>query len=464
MWLHIFIAYWVIMLIAMVVYARNKLFDILKDFGDFSSPLESIAFYLVIIPILVILICLLSLVFPIILGINLFSKNKKKGYEGNETEENMPHYCFYMEHKKNYVPDKWQVFFISAVDDEKMINFFEQHHEEIQKIFETEYVPDYTEGKPLSFVYLPKSIDEQYVREVISYCRPDLKNVDLSCLEHDFVGKIYHSFIENMYGVPMSINLAGPCRTDLKNADGMDISQGFIHYKSTEYHENTKTTDDTYSFFPLHYESDEQMFQTIREYVRSIGVSAVLYKRRNTPAQIDDLGEKEQEIAKEILDRLEKLRCMGLNNLILNQILFPEIQLSHLKITANYQIYLSDYGDYEIKMPTLSKTLYFLYLRHPEGIPFKRLSEYKKELYDIYNRITTRSDTEAMQGSIDKLVDATENSVNEKCSRIRMAFVQHIDETIAKHYYITTKEGTLTLNKLICLDRNLVVDEAGILG
>ena len=73
----------------------------------------------------------------------------------------------------------------------------------------------------------------------------------------------------------------------------------------------------------------------------------------------------------------------------------------------------------EIKMPILSKALYFTLLHHTEGIAIKYLSDYKEELQQWYNILSNRLDTKQ---SIETLIDPTNNSANEKLSRIRKAF------------------------------------------
>lgn len=73
----------------------------------------------------------------------------------------------------------------------------------------------------------------------------------------------------------------------------------------------------------------------------------------------------------------------------------------------------------EVKMPVLSKVLYFVFLQHPEGIAIKELTDYRTELLDYYKQVSARQINEK---SIDDLVDPTKNSANEKISRIRKAF------------------------------------------
>ena len=40
----------------------------------------------------------------------------------------------------------------------------------------------------------------------------------------------------------------------------------------------------------------------------------------------------------------------------------------------------------EIKMEPLVKAVYLLFLKHPEGIVFKCLPDYRKELAELYKR------------------------------------------------------------------------------
>ena len=94
-----------------------------------------------------------------------------------------------------------------------------------------------------------------------------------------------------------------------------------------------------------------------------------------------------------------------------------------LLVDSSYSIYLVDSTGNklteEIKMPILSKALYFTLLHHKEGIAIKYLSDYKEELQTWYNALSNRKDTKQ---SIETLIDPTNNSANEKLSRIRKAF------------------------------------------
>ena len=107
-------------------------------------------------------------------------------------------------------------------------------------------------------------------------------------------------------------------------------------------------------------------------------------------------------------------------------------------------------------MNALDKTVYLFYLQHPEGVSFKQLADYKLELLNIYTSVSGREDMEAMRSSIDTLTDPFDNSINEKVSKIKKAFLNVVSDRIAQHYYIRGEAGTA---KSITLDRSLVVIE-----
>ena len=58
--------------------------------------------------------------------------------------------------------------------------------------------------------------------------------------------------------------------------------------------------------------------------------------------------------------------------------------------------------------------------------------------------------------SIEDVTNPLLNSINEKCARIRGAFVGQFDDHMAKHYYIDGPRGEA---KKISLPRDLVVWE-----
>ncbi|SKB56028.1 hypothetical protein SAMN05660226_01985 [Parapedobacter luteus] len=156
------------------------------------------------------------------------------------------------------------------------------------------------------------------------------------------------------------------------------------------------------------------------------------------------------------LEEAELRRMVGASSTLSKRLESPNEtvkRLSRLVIDSQHRILLPDYHNIEIKMPTLSKVLYFLYLRHPEGLLFKQLQTHWLEAHWLYFKITNRTDTDELKRSMSDLLNPTSNSVHEKCSRIKEAFVSVIDDDIAQYYYITGKRGQ---PKQIKLPRELV--------
>lgn len=107
-------------------------------------------------------------------------------------------------------------------------------------------------------------------------------------------------------------------------------------------------------------------------------------------------------------------------------------------------------------MPNVAKALFFLYLRHPEGLRFKDIANHKEELVRIYSSITGRDEPEEIEKSIDLLVDPFVNALNVNTSRIKTAFRNTVSDRIARFYYINGAAGDV---KKVPLDRDLVIWE-----
>lgn len=152
--------------------------------------------------------------------------------------------------------------------------------------------------------------------------------------------------------------------------------------------------------------------------------------------------------------RVQKLRNKGLNEWTFRGLFKTKAQLSRLVITKDYRLLLPDYNDIEVKMEPLVKAVYLLFLKHPEGIIFKELADYRAELLNIYNKLKPMGLNKRTIQSIEDVTNPLHNSINEKCARIRSAFVKEFDESLAKNYFVTGERGAA---KKIALPRDLVI-------
>ena len=129
----------------------------------------------------------------------------------------------------------------------------------------------------------------------------------------------------------------------------------------------------------------------------------------------------------------------------------PEKRLSRLVVTENYRIILPDYEGTEVRLEPLHKAVYLLFLKHPEGIRFKELPDYREELAEIYHQMKQKTQAKKkVERSIIDVTDPLSHSIIEKCARIRNVF-QKI--TPYEEYVIAGVKGEL---KRIALDRDLV--------
>ena len=184
------------------------------------------------------------------------------------------------------------------------------------------------------------------------------------------------------------------------------------------------------------------------------------FKKKSKRKTAEDLFEEEAfKIPNDLQEQIETLSEAGyLSHLIKYLEILQQAtrKLSRMKITKDYKIFLLDYQMKEVDMSPLPKALYFLFLNHPEGISFKELPDYRAELMNIYKNISLRENPDKARRSIKKLTNPLDNSVHEKCSRIRAAFLTVVAEDIAENYYITGDRGEA---KTVLLDRELVIYE-----
>ena len=75
---------------------------------------------------------------------------------------------------------------------------------------------------------------------------------------------------------------------------------------------------------------------------------------------------------------------------------------------------------------------------------------------EIYQMIKPLGLNERALKSIEDVTNPCLNSINEKCARIRSAFVSRFDDNLVKNYYIFGWRG---FEKKISLDRKLVIWE-----
>ena len=152
-------------------------------------------------------------------------------------------------------------------------------------------------------------------------------------------------------------------------------------------------------------------------------------------------NEELKQLMEELKYKMLRLKEYGMNEKeIISTLHTEDYPLPQLIISRNYKIFLGDEGK-EVHMEPLVKAVYLLFLRHPEGLNFKDLPDYREELTRIYDKIRPWGLSDRALQSIEDVTNPMLNSINEKCARIRKAFVTMLDSSVAEYYYIKGMRG-----------------------
>lgn len=143
--------------------------------------------------------------------------------------------------------------------------------------------------------------------------------------------------------------------------------------------------------------------------------------------------ERARLIARQIRELVKKLQVMGRDDLLLQAITVPTLEqlrteaargtLRRLIVKRDGRLFLegskangNDSNNMvEVQLSPVHRAVYLLFLRHEEGIEFKRLSEYHDELLSIYDRICPEGDQDKKRETVERLTNPLDNAINEKC-------------------------------------------------
>lgn len=160
-----------------------------------------------------------------------------------------------------------------------------------------------------------------------------------------------------------------------------------------------------------------------------------------------------KEATNKIYEAIEQLHKLGIGTLVIKSIARKDGSLSRICIDDNYNITLPEYNNMTIDMAPMTKAVFLLFLRHEEGIVFKDLPDYRKELMVLYWDMVESDDEASVRSKVERVTNPFCNAINEHCSRIKAAFALKFDDTLASSYYINGRRGEA---KRISLPRELV--------
>ena len=313
-----------------------------------------------------------------------------------------------------------ELIYVASEEDKALTELFEKNPEVLEGW-----------GKMIGFqiIYLPLLMKRLADADVVRYRAPYLKYSEVTSriIGNDFLLK----YLDNP-------------------DDRKHIKQGFIRTEDIQREDGKDKAINR--FYPLSSQSGESIndqLYRIGKQISNEGGSYQIeanYSRRPLQGAEDHFnsqsgGENIDDLIEEVKERILKLRQRGVAEYILEQLIYPDDRLSRMVITKDYRILLPDYNDMEIKMEPLVKAVYLLFLKHPEGILFKHLPDYRQELTEIYVKLKPNGLNDRALQSIEDVTNPLLNSINEKCARIRGAFLSQFDDHMAKHYYIDGLRG-----------------------
>lgn len=391
---------------------------------NWTYPLEGIF----IIPLCIII----AIAWPWLKYIDYRKRIKKRKEYEESKKYNLQRFAFRVKGLP-FKPSSDEVVYVESEYNERINQLITRNFEYIKECF------DKAENYKSRFIYFPYLIENLiHEKEAIDYLTPYKNNDSFTSIN---LGQF--NLLDYLL-VPENRRNITPCFARYRGKE-----DGYHIYDCVGF--NPEEGVDEMSFF-------KALCSAFDTFPRPTGVA---YQTKKVPendnAGADDKFDKESKrLIKEVEDRIIKLRKMGISQWALEQLVKPELKLSKLVITKDYRIILPDYNNMEIKMEPLAKAVYLLFLKHPEGIMFKYLPDYRKELAEIYNLLRPLGLTEKAFQSIEDVTNPLLNSINEKCARIRGAFIGQFDDYLAHYYYIDGKRGE---EKKITLPRNLVVWE-----
>ena len=334
--------------------------------------------------------------------------------------------------------------------DDNLLYIENEYNETFNDFFKRHGCIEFKQG--IRVIYLPEYMENLVEQDMLGYFAPWVKDGE----KQKFSAKDIMLFIFNQLSYP---------------EDAKKLQHGILLFESGYQYNKYVMQVFFADYHPLE-EGDDDFIMSqltrIAESLYSENQGPIHYHLGDAPQEgvSDDFADYEflktiynNEISilvKEVRERVIKLHQFGISeNLILKMIKTPPM-LSRLVITKDYHIMLPDYGNIEIKMEPLNKAVFLLFLRHEEGIIFKYLPDYEQELLEIYAKLKPMGINDKVRKSISDVCNPCKNSINEKCARIRGAFISHFDEYLAKNYYVTGYSGQ---PKRIKLSRELVTWE-----
>ena len=100
-------------------------------------------------------------------------------------------------------------------------------------------------------------------------------------------------------------------------------------------------------------------------------------------------------------------------------------------------MFLVDLNHLEIRLTPLEKSVYHLFINHPEGILPNSILDVKEELRTLYGNFYNGTNVAQFNNSIEDLCNYMNSSMQEKVSSIKRKIIDAVGSRLAEYYIIT---------------------------
>ena len=342
------------------------------------------------------------------------------------------------------------IIYVESEYNESVNRFIQMYYDEICENFSK---------KGYNFIYFPR-LSEEIVSQILDRIFPDydMLSSDIISFNSNFMlGFLVDEFKQYYYGPSFlyfkfpPYNMYNP---DDNEEEGAYFCADIVNIE--DFDDFFRTNDLT----PILNEIDDQI-QNWEEYDRMAHNDEPDYDMidlmideddifednkdmEQSEAEIRKLADKSKEKVKtqisEINKKIKELNQCDRDNTIFRYFLRRELKpinrISDIRVTAKCEILLPDY-EMELKLPSIYKAFYLLYLNHPEGINYQIVSECRDELVQWYRWSNPRN-TDVSK--IDKILAPREDNRNpiiEIFSRIKGELTKSLGAGLAKKYCIS---------------------------
>jgi len=170
----------------------------------------------------------------------------------------------------------------------------------------------------------------------------------------------------------------------------------------------------------------EQFRQIALAYSR---VNALEYKEISADTETIEMLQEMERLAR-------ALKVKGVKADVFDQMIRSLEQPVAITVNHRGNIVLPNLGGITIRFNPMEKTLYNFFLRHLDGVLADELVGYRKALLNLYMSSSIYDSREAMEETLDSLLDEGKSTFYTNVSRIKTKLTKSLGPRLAAHYII----------------------------